>query len=170
MSDHLATAMSDHSVAAMSNLEIRRERIRSLTTVLRVFKMQSAPVSRSHDNHSLLRHFVNLLTRGDEDDKEARKVIAVAGLIKGDQRVQQLLIAQNRNEGEGLLQERNEGLSKEKLSLKLVEKVSDSRKVIAVAGLIRETNACRDLLLRIVTKGRGYSRNGTKDCLRRSSL
>ena len=167
MSDHLATAMSDHSVAAMSNLEIRRERIRSLTTVLRVFKMQSAPVSRSHDNHSLLRHFVNLLTRGDEDDKEARKVIAVAGLIKGDQRVQQLLIAQNRNEGEGLLQERNEGLSKEKLSLKLVEKVSDSRKVIAV---IRETNVCRDSLLRIVTKGGDYSRNGTKDCLRRSSL
>ena len=66
-----------------------RKRIRTLTSLLRKFKVQKSPSKQSKEILPFLSHFTTLLTRGD------REAIAVTGSINGANQARTLIVAQN---------------------------------------------------------------------------
>ena len=68
-----------------------RQRIRTLTSLLRNFDAHKSPSRHPRDVLPFLNHFTTLLTH----DNQATKVIAVTGSISPSYQVRTLVVAQN---------------------------------------------------------------------------
>ena len=71
------------------------QRIRSLTSMLHKFALQKPPSGQRKNIAPFLHHFTTLLTCGSKYDKEANKVIAVAGSVSPNLQARALIVAQN---------------------------------------------------------------------------
>ena len=91
-------ALRTTTIMERSTTKTREEleqRIRSLTSILHKFTLQKSPSRQRKDIAPFLHHFTTLLTCGSKYDKEAKKVVAVAGSVFQNLQARALIVTQN---------------------------------------------------------------------------
>ena len=83
------------SLNTQQEKEELQRRIRGLTSMLHRFAVQKGPSKRPRVATNFLRYFVTLLTCSEEDDTDAKRIIAATVSTGVGQQVQTLIVAQD---------------------------------------------------------------------------